>query len=475
MKQRRSAMLISGLFPPEAAVGVHRTVSLCRHLVHCGWQVAVITARPPEDSRLDDGLLDMVPSAARIIRTSAPDLPSLAAKILKGRSGRGTPPAKRMRPASSDVGIRGDGNSRRSLGGAVLDWLSWWLHVPDGRSGWLAPALCGATWQGLHDRPDVLFSSAPIWTAHIVAAVLSRLLDVPLVCDFRDPWCGSWFRRIPWATHRHLDASLEKMVLRCSTRITCAWDGIRRHLAVRYPERAHAITTILNGFDPAFLDGTRPIRIDDQRCVLLHAGTFYGPRSPLPLFRALQRLQERCPQKARKILVALLGPPTYGERRIHELAVDHGVGKIVRVMRPVPHRDAVAYLKGADVALLFGQSGVEALASVPAKVYEYVGTRKPVIAVGAGQEACQILDREGCPVWQVAADDPEAIASALADILDRHHDGTLAPSGPASTARSELTRDRMATALAAVLEEALSSSRPGRRRPMAHFSVSPKP
>ena len=130
----------------------------------------------------------------------------------------------------------------------------------------------------------VIYSTAPAWTSHLVGLMLSHLLRVPLVADFQDPWCGSFWRKIPYRSQLWLDERLENMVVRRASQITCAWDGIRRHLETRYPKRSADIRTILNGFWPDETDEVEPVRLDERRCVLLHAGSFYGPRSPTPLF-----------------------------------------------------------------------------------------------------------------------------------------------------------------------------------------------
>ena len=81
-------MIITKIFPPEPAVGVHRTVGLCRHLIQRGWDVTVVTSRMADEGGADNDLLALVPNEVRVIRTPAPDLPVIAAKILKRGSAK---------------------------------------------------------------------------------------------------------------------------------------------------------------------------------------------------------------------------------------------------------------------------------------------------------------------------------------------------------------------------------------------------
>ncbi len=411
-------MLVTQAFPPEAVVGAHRMLALCRHLVEQKYQVSVITSRPPADAAVDESLTQMIPVEVKVVSTAGIDLPLLAARILKPRflkkiRGTKTEPIPLVSKES-----RGDKQAGPRGFRFLVDWLSWWLHVPDGSTGWAPTALAAGLYQAVRRRPDVIFSSAPPWSSFLAGALLSRLLGVPLVADFRDPWCGSAFLKVPYAAHDSVNTLLEKMVVRRSKRITCAWDGIRKHLIQRYPARTNDICTIINGFNPELLAGIEPTKIDTERMVFLHTGGFYGPRSPEPMLAALQYLKGESPETLPRVLVVFLGPTTYNGKPIEQMAQAYGVQDHVRILGRVSHRESLGYLKGADVALLFGQSGIEALATIPAKTLEYIGLKKPVIAIGAGEEVCNVIRRGGCAIWQLPADDPEKIAMTIMSVLD---------------------------------------------------------
>ena len=422
MKKDGSVMIVANIFPPVAEVGVYRTVALSRQLAEEGWKVAVVTAAPRADAFIDEALLRKVPGSVRVVRASSPSLPLIAAKIVKRkpRNAGGVSPPSGGPPA--------DGTPKRQgLAKRTIDWTSWWMHVPDTLTGWLIPAVGAGLREARRDKPRVIFSTAPAWTSHIVGLLLSHLLRVPLVADFQDPWCGSYWRRIPYRTHRWFDEWLEKMVVQRASRITCAWDGIRRHLETRYPDRSGEIFTILNGFWPEDTDEIEPVRLDETRCVLLHAGNFYGPRSPKPLICALQQLRGESPEVAADLLVALVGRPEYAGRPLREIVRDHGVEDLVKIIPPVARREALAMTKGACVALLFGQSGYERLASVPAKTFDSISLGLPVLAIGGGDEVCGIIRDGGCRLLRVHENDVQGILTALREIALARRDHCLAP------------------------------------------------
>ena len=455
MSRTKTAMIIMRDFPPVATSGVHRVVGLCRYLVERGWRVTVITAVPSKEAKLDEQLLSRVPKGARVVRAAQPNLSMIVSSLLKPRQW-----IKRRRATDSgktEVDRSSAGNSqsrtyrpRRRLK-RIVDWLSWWLLVPDGCTGWLLPAVRAGLREARRERPDVIFSSAPAFSAHIVGMVLSRLLRVPFVADFRDPWYGSAFRNNPYAAHRYANRVLERTVVRAARKITCAWDGIRRHLAMNHPAKAQDITTILNGFDPEAIDGAPAVRLDTQKRVFLHTGNFYGPRSPVPLLEAVQQYRDS-EHKSNGVLFVLAGYPFFGKTPLESMVRDYGVQDMVQVLPQLPHHEAIGLMKGADAALLFGQSGKESLASVPGKAYEYIATEKPVLAIGAGTEACEVMKRGGCRTWTASADEPAQILAAVQEMVqfvDRKQNGD----SPDPKARSQFTRQAMAARIESVLSE----------------------
>ena len=456
-EQRRagglSALVVTDSFPPLNAIGVHRTVGLCQHLVKEGWRVTVLTCPEDRGVGLDHELLHSVPSSVRVIRTRAWHPVAAVSRLFRRRAVEG-----KSRPGALAEGIPGRAPSPRGWLRTVVEWITWWFHIPDNVSGWIVPAIYAGWRACATDRPDAIFSTAPSWSSHVVAMVLARVLRIPWVADFRDPWCGSAWRSLPFRAHRAIDGWLEWKVIHSATSICCAWDGITKHLQARYPDRKDDITTILNGFDPSQFEGIDPEPIDSSKIVLLHAGTLYGPRSPIPVFQGLARLRDESPEAARRLLVAFVGSPVYDGRSMTDLVEQHSLTDLIRLIPRVSHARTLALLKGSPVGILLGQGGQPALSPVPAKTYDYVATNKAVLALGAGEEVLSILRDGGCRVWSAPAGDTALISQALMEIS--RFDFSCASAG---TPRQLFTRQEMARKLEAAMRAAMAS--PGSRGP----------
>ena len=143
------ALLIAFHFPPQAASsGIQRTLSFSRHLGHYGWEPMVLSAHPRAYEQQNPTQLASVPSSLVVRRVFALD-------------------------AKRHLGFKG-----RYPGALALPdrWISWWLGaVPAGLS--LIRKY----------RPQVIWSTFPISTAHLIALTLHKLTGIPWVADFRDP------------------------------------------------------------------------------------------------------------------------------------------------------------------------------------------------------------------------------------------------------------------------------------------------
>ena len=412
-KRKKRVWIVTHSFPPNAEVGGLRSLGLCQHLCQRGWEVTVICA-DCKNARLDKGLEDKIPSEAKIIRTNWIDLPGLLAS-LKSILKRDMKKYGRVEQLEQTI-IK---ERKEGFLKTFKEWISLWIFVPDGRSGWFVFALLRSLKRALSGRPDVILSSGPTWTGMLVGGCLSKILNVSFVADFRDPWIGSAFHRSrrKFKVHNRIQEFLEEFVLSQAERVICAWDGIRKSLARRYPEKKEIMKTVVNGFDQDDFENLNYRVIDDKKCVFLHAGGFYGPRSPIPLFSAIQNMVETRKEDIDSALFVFLGNPEYQGQPLIDIAREYGVSDYVRVLQPVPQLTAFEYLKAADVAMLFGQSGDEALASIPAKAFEYIGLGKPVLSVGAGDEVNSILKKGGCKLWRVEVNDVRAFVSELSVII----------------------------------------------------------
>jgi glycosyltransferase involved in cell wall biosynthesis len=418
---KKPVLCVASFFPPDATSGTHRTRAVVRYLPSYGWRPVVVTQRLATDTVQDPSLLEDLPEDLVVYRTAAPNLLAWAtgARGWLRRAVGGRAPGRPGGAAATAPAPGPCGPPRRGW----LDWASWWIQIPDMMIGWLPLGAAVAYRAARRHGCRAIYSTAPQWSTHLIALLIKRLTGLRWVADFRDPWRSSPWRTIPYASVDHYDGWLEGRVLREADWVVCNTGAARDDFARRFPGLAGKFIAVPNGFDPedyADLQPRRPAGRD--QLVLSHAGVFYGRRRPQPTFEALRLLRERGLAPA-ELCLQLLGCPEYEGRRLTAIAAEYGVQDLVTVRGEVPHRQALELMRGSDVQLLVGFNGTGAHLQVPAKLFEYFGVGRPVLALAPRQSAiAESLSSSGVDHEVCDPENPEDIAAALLRLAQRRHD-----------------------------------------------------
>jgi len=324
------------------------------------------------------------------------------------------------------------------------------VQFPDPKSAWIAGAVTAGR-RSLADAPvDAVLASGYPWSTFLVGDALAREAGLPLVLDYRDAWTlnprGLW----SGARHRACEAAL---VAR-STAVVVATDWIRDHMCERYPAAAARIETLTNGYD---LDRPPPdpsLREPD-RLVLTFTGSFNDAHPPTAFDQSPYYLIDAVAQLPgtvrRRLLVRLVG--RVGE--VHRAFVaERGVAEVVHVEGPVPHRRALQHQEAADVLLVSVCPGQGRAGVLTGKVLEYVGARRPILALAPEGELARLV-RERKLGWVEPPDEPAAIARRLEALVGARDRGELPRETPA---HADLSAAGRAGRLAEILTTAVAGT-----------------
>ncbi|AMV39242.1 putative glycosyl transferase [Planctomyces sp. SH-PL62] len=330
------------------------------------------------------------------------------------------------------------------------------MQTPDKAIGWLPIGLIAALRALRRHQGRAIYSSAPFWTAHLIAMSAKKLTGRPWIADFRDPWRSNPFRRLPYQSIDRFDAWLESRVVRNADRIICNTRRMQTDFETRYPEAAGRFTTIYNGFDPEVyenLSARRPVGPD--HLVITHAGQFYGPRRPHPIFEAIRLLRDRR-STTREPVLQLFGTPTYEGRDLGSIAAEFGIQDQVVVQGAIPHLRALEELRGSDIQLLVGIGGEGSDLQVPAKLYEYLGVDRPILALAPQNSAIADVMSEGGILGAICdPEDAEQIAAAIVDLDARALAGDGVNRDEERPAKNRFHRSEQVGFLVDVLEDVL--------------------
>ena len=151
----------------------------------------------------------------------------------------------------------------------------------------------------------------------------------------------------------------------------------------RYPANAERITVVENGYDEETFSKIGMVEAIQQpihvgAITLLHSGIVYPTeRDPTQLFKALKRLS--LANKIKPEMLKIRFRASVHEDLLNALAEQHGVAEYIDCQPPIPYRDALCEMLNADGLLVMQASNCNE--QIPAKIYEYLRARRPILAL----------------------------------------------------------------------------------------------
>jgi glycosyltransferase involved in cell wall biosynthesis len=394
------ALLVSYVFPPVGGAGVQRVTKWVRHLPEAGITPVVLTASNPSVPVRDPSLLSDIDPSIRIERASTLE-PSYATK---------------RRLGSAPTGRRRGG----ALGGAMRHAL-----FPDPQVLWLPGAIARLA-QLRRERPriDVAVITAPPFSSFMLLPWIERLLEVPVVLDYRDEWATTLR-----AGHDHaasalscrVSALVERALALRAAAITTATEEFRDELLARLlgvdPRR---VIFLPNGFDPDDLPprGRQP---DTRRFVMTYAGTVFRLTSLRGLLGALALAKAQRPE-----LFSDFELRVYGRVAPAEADAFAGTEPLgVKLMGYVGHREALDALSRShvNVCALDDVEGAERV--YPAKIFELMALERRCLVL-APPGALERLVKKHDAGDVTAPRDVEGIARLLVTYLEAFRRGSFA-------------------------------------------------
>ena len=189
------------------------------------------------------------------------------------------------RPTEELYGLRG---LRRALKRVQLFGRR--LLVPDENVTWVATAIPAAIRIARRERIDIVVTTSPPPSVHLVGLAVKRLTGARWVADLRDPLVSHPHRRIEKRLVRAKElgpGAVAATVARNADGIVAVSGAIAEEMRARSP--GSRVVTIASGADFDDFEGLDYRR--GTRFRVTHAGSFVGKRDPRPFLRALERVE----------------------------------------------------------------------------------------------------------------------------------------------------------------------------------------
>jgi len=425
-------LFVSYLFPPVGGAGVQRVAKWVKYLPRHGWTVSVLTASNPSVPVLDPSLESEIPEGVLIRRARTLE-PGYGVKGALGSS-------------ESRRGAAGPGRLRslvRRCANAVLQ--------PDPQILW-APAALAEGRRVLESTPhDAVVATGPPFSALLVGARLARRAGLPLVLDFRDEWGISnryWENRPKDLLSHALQRRMQNLALRRAVAVLATTERSTTALrdACRAAGGGAAARCIYNGYDHEdFAEAVAP-RTSGEPFRLSYVGTLWALTDVRPLTAAVARLAQVDRESAAALELEFAGRRTPDQ----DLAIEglRGLPSRVTTHEYVAHAEAIQLMGRASGLCLLLADAPEAARVVPAKLFEYMAARRPVLSIAPPGETQELL--QGHPAARrCRPGDVDEIVGALRDMIAEHKRGESVVWGPWDPSR--FSRAHLTNELAALL------------------------
>jgi hypothetical protein len=376
----KSILYIAYHYPPVlGSSGVHRTLAFTRCLQEHNWHVNVISASLQAYDDWSQEQFSFIPAGVNVTRAYA-------------------------RNVTKHYAIRGK--------------YTKWMALPDKWQSWILGGVISGLLAIRRKKPGVIVSTYPIASAHVIGYLLHKVTGIPWIADFRDPMVQKDY---PSDKHRKKvwDWIEAKAVKHCRKIIFTAPGAIKLYKE-RFPDVAEDVWQLIpNGFDQTMFDDLEipaPINDPEKPIRLLHAGIVYpSERDPSALFKAISELKYEQKINAKQLQLWLRG--TAHDDHYRDKIAELNIDDIVQLKPGVTYKKALQEMLEVESLLLLQAKNCHY--QIPAKAYEYIKARKPVLALTEDDsDTGQVIKGSGAALI-APLDDVTQIKKALIDFTAR--------------------------------------------------------
>ncbi|HZQ65921.1 MAG TPA: glycosyltransferase [Gaiellaceae bacterium] len=410
-------LLVSLYFPPAGGGGVQRTLKTATHLPALGIETHVLAPDDPKWVHRDDELEPPTQAWIHRARYVGP---------------RGRRPADELHGTS---GLTRLGTQARLFGRRLL--------LPDENVPWNLTAIPAAIRIARHEAIDVVLTTSPPSSVHLVGAAVKRATGARWVADLRDSLVAHPHRRAERLLVRIKEQGehgVASLVGRYADAIVAAADAIADEARALEPQGR--VVTIANGCD--FDDFAGLEHRPSDRFRITHAGSFFGRRDPRPFLTALA-------ESGLDLVARFAGDFRPADR---EWAEGLGLGDRLELIPYLPRRRSLELQRDSEaLLLLIPDASGRGRGVLSGKVFEYLAAERPILAAVPPDGAAAELIRATGAGEVVAPDDVPGIRRALEGLHERWRAGTLEATPLDPKTRRSLARETRVEELAELLRE----------------------
>ena len=405
---RKKVLIITYYWPPAGGPGVQRWLKFIKYLPEFDIEPIVYIPKNPNYPIIDESLVDEIPNDLTIIRQPIVEPYKLASKISKGQSD------------TISKGIIPD-TKKQSVVERLMLFVRGNFFIPDARKKWVKPSVNYLSTYIRDYNIDTIITTGPPHSLHLIGEQLKSRLDIKWIADFRDPWTTIGYHKklklLPMAKKKH--KFLESKVLNAANTIVVTSNNTKQNFLSLTEKPIEVIT---NGYD---YESVGNVELD-AKFSLAHIGSLLSDRNPEVLWKVLEELMTNNKIFASMLQLNFVGAVSKDVLRSLE---EHKLSQYVNLIGYVPHAEAVKHHRKSQVLLLIEIDSEETKCIIPGKLFEYMVSNRPILAIGPeGSDVHDILRTTNTGNYFLYSDH-DAIKEAILDMFQAFRSSELKSNG----------------------------------------------
>lgn len=340
---------------------MQRWLKFVKYLPAFGYESHVYIPENPTYPIVDEKLIDEVSEKAIIIKQKINE-PYRWASFLSN---------KNTKKISSGII---SSKKKQSLIEKLMLWIRGNFFIPDARVLWVKPSVVFLKDYIAKHQIEAIITTGPPHSLHLIGLELKKQTNIKWIADFRDPWTTIGYHK-ELMLNKNSEKKykeLEKSVLTSADKIIVTSPTTKSEFSEL---TSKPIKVITNGYDEEKVLKTEL----DEKFSIAHIGSFLSDRNPINLWKALKEVVEENNEFASDFQLKLIGKvskdilATINEFKLNKFIINLGY---------VSHDEAILHQRTSQVLLLIEIDSEETRCIIPGKLFEYMVSERPIIAIG---------------------------------------------------------------------------------------------
>ena len=396
----KKALIITYYWPPAGGSGVQRWLKFVKYFRNFGVEPVVYTVQNANYPICDETLINDIPEGLEVLRQPIWEPNKIFSLFGKQKT--------------ESAGFL---NPNPTFFGKIMQYIRANFFIPDARMFWVKPSVNYLQNYLDKNKIDVIITTGPPHSVHLIGLQLKKKLNIPWIVDFRDPWTQiDYFHQLPLtkgSIKKH--CKLEKEVVSSANTVIVVGKTMNKN----YQRFNKNIVTITNGFDLESNENSVEL---DSKFTITHIGLMNADRNPSMLWEVLAEICKTNIDFKNDFQLKLIGKIDASvTKKINEFKLSNNV----EIVAYVSHNKVLEFQKKSQVLLLIVNNVPSAKSIITGKIFEYLSAKRPILAIAPKNgDLAEILNKS-CAGVVINFDEKEHLKRTILKLYNQFKSNLL--------------------------------------------------